>query len=198
MPEQISPPRTDRAPRGQALVEFAAVLLPIMLVVVAIIQFGLIFGANVTLTNAAREAARAATIVRYDIGASRAVNDLDRCTAALDAGTRSLGFMSSAAPYFVATRPCPGGSAADLNGDGLHDRWVNGDLIVTLCTAMATPTSPCPTAGTYCATQDPVGCIVQVSLTYRSDIIVPLIGPLLATDGGGRFVQSVTATMVMN
>jgi hypothetical protein len=39
---------------------------------------------------------------------------------------------------------------------------------------------------------------VQVSLTYRSDIIVPLIGPLLATDGDGRFVQSVTATMVMN
>ena len=67
---------SERAPRGQALVEFAAVLLPIMLVVVAIIQFGLIFGANVTLTNAAREAARAATIVRYDIGASRAVNDL--------------------------------------------------------------------------------------------------------------------------
>lgn len=209
MPEtNIAPPPPARpspeaatvegAVRGQALVEFAAVLLPILLVVVAIIQFGLLFGANVTLTNAVREAARAATIAHYDIAASRAVNDLDRCTAALDAGTRAFGFLSTTAPHFSATRPCAAGSASDLNGDGLHDRWVNGDLTVTLCTAMATPTSPCPTAGTYCATQDPVGCIVQVSLTYRSDIIVPLIGPLLSTDASGRFVQSVTATMVMN
>lgn len=194
-PEAATP---DGAVRGQALVEFAAVLLPILLVVVAIIQFGLLFGANVTLTNAAREAARSATIAHYDIAASRAVNDLDRCTAALDAGTRAFGILSASAPHFTASRPCPAGSASDLNGDGLHDRWVNGDITVTLCTAMATPTSPCPTAGTYCATQDPVGCIVQVSLTYRSDIIVPLIGPLLSTDASGRFVQSVTATMVMN
>ena len=184
--------------RGQALVEFAAVLLPILLIVVAIVQFGLIFSANVTLTNATREAARAATVVRFDIAASRAVNDLDRCTAALDSATRSFGTLAPASPYFVATRPCPAGSASDLNGDGLHDRWVNGDLTVSLCTAMATPSSPCPTAGTYCTTNDPVGCVVQVTLTYRSDIIVPLIGTFLTTDGGGRFVQSVTATMVMN
>src|SRR5687768_15766580 len=46
--------------RGQALVEFAAVLLPLLLIVVGIVQFGFLFGANVTLTNAAREAARAA------------------------------------------------------------------------------------------------------------------------------------------
>lgn len=195
------PPRPRsglRGPRGQALVEFAAVLLPILLVVVAIIQFGLIFSANVTLTNATREAARSATVVRYDIAASRAVNDLDRCTAALDSATRSFGVLSASSPYFVATRPCPAGSATDLNGDGLHDRWVNGDLTVTLCTAMATPTSPCPTTGTYCADDDPVGCVVQVTLRYRSDIIVPFIGGLLATDGNGRFVQTVTATMVMN
>ncbi len=196
LPVALPFPGTE--PRGQALVEFAAVLLPILLIVVGIIQFGLILGANVTLTNATREAARSATIVRYDIAASRAVNDLDRCTAALDAAKRSFGTLSPSGPYFVATRPCPPGSASDLNGDGLHDRWVNGDITLTLCTAMATPTSPCPAAGTYCATNDPVGCVVQVTLTYRSDIIVPLLGGILPTDGGGRFVQSVTATMVMN
>lgn len=185
-------------PRGQALVEFAAVLLPILLIVVAIIQFGLIFSANVTLTNATREAARSATVARFDIAASRAVNDLDRCTSALDSATRAFGTLSASTPHFVATRPCPAGSASDLNGDGLHDRWVNGDITVSLCTAMATPTSPCPTAGTYCAADDPVGCVVQVTLTYRSDIIVPLIGALLPTDANGRFMQSVTATMVMN
>lgn len=180
------------------MVEFAAVLLPILLIIVGIIQFGLIFSANVTLTNATREAARSATIVRYDIAASRAVNDLDRCTAALDAAVRAFGTLSATSPHFVTTRPCPAGSASDLNGDGLHDRWVNGDITLSLCSAMATPTSPCPTVGTYCATDDPVGCVVQVTLTYRTDIIVPLIGGLLPTDANGRLVQSVTATMVMN
>ena len=43
-----------RPVRGQAMVEFATVLLPILLIVVGIVQFGLIFGANVTLTNSAR------------------------------------------------------------------------------------------------------------------------------------------------
>lgn len=184
--------------RGQAMVEFAMVLLPLLLIIVGIIQFGLLFGANVTLTNASREAARAATISRYDIGASRAVNDLDRCTRAVDAARVSFGLLTAASPYFVVTRPCPAGSASDLNGDGLHDRWVNGDITVTLCASMATPTSPCPTTGTYCATDDPVGCLVQVSLTYRSDIVVPIIADLLARDAGGRFVQRSTATMVVN
>ena len=185
-------------PRGQAMVEFAAVLMPILLIVVGIVQFGLIFGANVTLTNAVREATRAATISRYDIAVSRAINDLDRCTRAVDAARQSFGMLSASAPHFSVSRPCPVGSASDLNGDGLHDRWANGDLTMTLCSSMATPSSPCPTTGTYCVTNDPVGCLVQVSMTYRSDIVVPLIGTLLARDGAGRFVQNASATMVVN
>ena len=180
------------------MVELAFVLLPALLIVVGIVQFGLLFGANVTLTNAAREAARAATVARYDIALSRASNDLDRCTTALDAATRSFGLMSATSPNFTASRPCPAGSATDLNGDGLHDRWVTGDMTVTLCSTMATSTSPCPASGSYCTSTDPAGCLVQVRLTYRSDIVVPLIGPLLSTDGSGRFVHTATTTMVMN
>lgn len=193
-------PDGARRPRehGQAMVEFAAVLLPILLLVVGIIQFGLIFGANVTLTNAAREGARAATIARYDIAATRAVNDIDRCTAVLDAARNSFGIMNANAPNFTAGRPCTSGSATDLNGDGRNDRWINGDLTVSLCSSMPTPTSPCPTAGTYCTTDDPAGCLVQVTLTYRSDIIVPFIGEILSTDANGRFVQRSVATMVVN
>jgi Flp pilus assembly protein TadG len=192
--------------RGQALVEFAAVLLPALLIVVGIIQFGLIFGANVTLTNAAREAARAATIARYDVspGITRADNDLDRCTAALDAARNSFGLMNAATPNFTVTRPCPVGSATDLNGDGFADRWVNGDMTITLCASMATPTSACPTTGTYCAYDDPSGppagdpCLVQITLAYRSDIVVPLIGDLIGRDSGGRFVHTARATMAVN
>ncbi|HEX6654616.1 MAG TPA: TadE family protein, partial [Candidatus Limnocylindria bacterium] len=50
--------RRPAEPRGQALVEFAVVLMPVLLLIVGIIQFGLLFSANVTLTNAAREGAR--------------------------------------------------------------------------------------------------------------------------------------------
>jgi len=39
---------------------------------------------------------------------------------------------------------------------------------------------------------------MQVSVTYRSDIIVPLIGQLLSRDSNGRFVQKITATMAVN
>lgn len=191
--------RLNRAPsRGQAMVEFATVLLPVLLIVVAIVQFGLLLAAHVTLTNAAREAARAATISRFDVASTRATNDLNRCTAALDAASQSFGLLTASAPHFVVTDPCAPGSASDLNGDGYHDRWVNGDMTVTLCASMATATSPCPAAGAYCATDDPVGCLVQVTLTYRSDIVVPLIGALLSTDANGRFVQHASTTMVVN
>ena len=184
--------------RGQAMVEFAAVLLPVLLIVVGIIQFGLLFGANVTLTNAAREAARAATIEPVDLTVTRAANDLSRCTAALNAARQSFGIMNAAPPNFSATSPCPAGSASDLNGDGLHDRWITGDMTMTICSSMASATAPCPTTGTYCTTTDPAECLVQVRLTYRSNIIVPFIGDILSTDAGGRFVQHATATMVIN
>lgn len=198
MPAAAPAGALPRAARGQAMVEFAAVLLPVLLIIVGIIQFGLIFGANVTLTNAAREGARAATIARYDNELPRSSNDVNRCTAALDAARQSFGLMNAASPNFTVTRPCPGGSGTDLNGDGLHDRWVNGDITITLCSSMASPTSPCPTTDAYCTMSEPVGCLVQVTLTYRSDIIVPFIGDLLSTDAGGRFVQTATATMVVN
>ena len=51
---------------------------------------------------------------------------------------------------------------------------------------------------TACVQDTREGCLMRVTLTYRSDIIVPLIGELLSTDSGGRFVQSATATMVIN
>lgn len=183
------------------MVEFAAVILPVLLILVAVIQFGLLFGANVTLTNAAREGARAATIFVYDNGGTRANNDLDRCTDALTAARQAYGLLSDATPHFTAASPCPGGGAADLNGDGFNDRWTNGDLTVSICRTMATPDTACPDAvdsTSYCTRTDASGCLVRVALTYRSDIIVPFIGALLAPDGGGRFVQTAVATMVIN
>jgi Flp pilus assembly protein TadG len=188
-------------PRGQAMVEFAAVLLPILLVIVGIIQFGLLLNANVTITNAAREGARAATIYVYttDGGSTRTTNDVDRCTAARTAATQAFGILSTSSPNFTGSTSCSSGT--DLNADGLQDRWVNGDLTVSICASMATSSSPCPdtsVTASYCTQTEPEGCLVRVEITYRSDIIVPLISALLPTDGNGRFVQRAVAIMVIN
>src|SRR5918999_6459553 len=76
--------RRTRAPIGQAMVEFAFVLLPVLLLIVGIVQFGLLFGANVTLKNAVREGTRAGTIYVYDHSITtdaKYKNDALRCGA---------------------------------------------------------------------------------------------------------------------
>ncbi|MEO8252060.1 MAG: TadE/TadG family type IV pilus assembly protein [Chloroflexota bacterium] len=190
-----APDKDARHPRGQALVEFAIVLMPLLLIVVAIVQFGLLFGANVALTNAAREGARAATIYVYDNNHTKSWNDAQRCGALLTAATDALGLMSASAPHFTVTTTsgaCPTTTA---------DTLVNGDLTVSYCDNTTTPDGPCPTAAntaTDCVPDTRKGCLVRVSLVYHSDIIVPLVGGFLGTDSNGRFVHQAVATMVVN
>ena len=167
--------------RGQAMVEFAAVLLPIMLVVVGVIQFGLLFTAEVTLTNAAREGAREGTIYVYAAASDQATNDAARCTAVLRATTASFGLLSRSAPRFTAADPCTGGHRVDAN------TWVNGDLRITYGQPSGVVTNDARR-----------GYRMTVRVSYRSDIIVPLIGPLLPTDANGRFVHAAEVAMVVN
>jgi Flp pilus assembly protein TadG len=184
-----------RAERGQALVEFAAVLLPVLLIVSGIIQFGLLFGANVTLTNAAREAGRSGTIYVYDRSHTKYWNDAARCAEMIDAATQAFGFLSSASPYFAYS--LSGGSCPTPTGDV----QTNGDVKISYCDHVLTPDGDCPDSGdpdTTCVPDTREGCLVQVTLTYRTDIIVPFLGALLSTDGSGRFVERATATMVVN
>ncbi|HLE59153.1 MAG TPA: TadE family protein [Candidatus Limnocylindria bacterium] len=180
---------------GQALVEFAFVLLPLLLVLVGIIQFGLLFGANVTLTNAAREGARAGTIHVYDRNHDKEWNDAARCGAIVEAATDAFGMLATSAPHFTVT----------LSGDAcptpVGDTQTNGDLKISYCASMGEPNGPCPDAGdsaTTCVPDTREGCLLRVELVYHSDIIVPLVNTFLSTDGNGRFAQRVTATMVVN
>jgi hypothetical protein len=185
--------------RGQAMVEFAAVLLPLLLVVVGIVQFGLLFGANVSLTNAAREAARAATIYRYVGTPTNAEHGVNRCTDAVQAATQAFGFLSTSSPHFSASTPCPGG--VDLTGDGNHDLWQNGDVEVSFCAGGTPATSQCPSVSdpaTHCTTTSGEGCIVRVRLAYNQSIIVPLLDAILDGDGNGLVELSSDASMVMN
>ena len=184
-----------RAAPGQALVEFAAVLMPVLLLIVGIIQFGLLFGANVTLTNAAREAARAGTIYVYDYTHTKAWNDAQRCGDVADAALQSMGFLSTSSPHFAVT--LSGGACPTPSGDG----QTNGNLTISYCDHVNTPDGNCPDStdtGTRCAPDTRDACLVRVTLTYRSDVIVPFIGGLIGTDANGRFAQNATATMVVN
>jgi Flp pilus assembly protein TadG len=203
-PRATPPPALPMgAPRpvehGQAMVEFAMVLLPLLVVVVGIIQFGLIFGANVSLTNAAREGAREATIHRYNAANGNAAEGTTRCTEAVEAATSAFGFLSTSGPNFSASTPCPGG--VDLNGDGLHDLWQNGDVEVSFCAGGTPAGSECPTtsdASTYCTVDSGRGCLVRVQLTYNQVIVVPLLDRILDADGNGLFEVRADAAMVIN
>ncbi len=148
-----------------------------------------------TLTNAAREGARAGTIYVYDRGHNRSWNDGHRCTAVLTAAKNAFGLQTTSAPYFDATTS--GGVCSTSTGE----TQANGDLVVAYCSAMATPDSRCPDSAdlsTTCTPETREGCLMRVSLTYRSDIVVPFIGSMLSTDSNGRFLQHVAVTMVIN
>jgi len=185
--------------RGQAMVEFAAVLLPLLVIIVAIVQFGLILGANVSLTNAAREGAREATIFRYNAADGNSAEGVERCTAAVEAATAAFGFLSRSSPNFSASSPCPGG--IDLNGDGLHDLWQNGDVEASFCAGGTPSGSDCPTtsdSSTYCTVDSGKGCLVRVQLTYNQVLVVPLLDAILDSDGNGLFEITADAAMVIN
>ncbi len=181
------------------MVEFAAVLLPLLVVIVGIVQFGLILGASVSLTNAAREGAREATIFRYNAADGNSSEGVERCSTAIEAATSAFGFLSTSSPHFSASTPCPGG--VDLNGDGLHDLWQNGDVEVSFCAGGTAPGSECPDtsdADTYCTVDSGKGCLVRVQLTYNQSLVVPLLDAILDGDGNGLFELRADAAMVIN
>jgi Flp pilus assembly protein TadG len=61
VPTPAATARRTRARSGQSLVEFALILVPIMLLLLGAIQFGVIWAAQVGVTNAVRDAVRAAS-----------------------------------------------------------------------------------------------------------------------------------------
>ncbi len=66
---------------------------------------------------------------------------------------------------------------------------------------MVSVDDPCPDpldSLTACVTDTREECLVRVEIRYHSDVVVPLISGLLSTDGGGRFLQRATASMVVN
>jgi Flp pilus assembly protein TadG len=165
-------PAIDARPReperGQALVEFAVVLLPLILVLVGILQFGFLFAAYVGVSNSAREAGRAGTIYEYDADEGQGQNDLLRCQAILLAARQSLD---------VGVPGQFSGTCAAVTG--------GGDLAIAY-----------PDSGT-CTGSSRTGCQLKVTLTFRQPIIVPLVGAFLKTTNDMISLRA-TVTMVIN
>ena len=164
---------------GQSLVEFSLILFPLFFILLGIIQFGLIFNTYVTMTNAARDAARMGTIYIYtrESGETQATNDLARNESIKTQVLASMNMLGKVSPYFTT------GSTWTQSG-GVY---TNGDLRIEYVL---------PSGVTSSETRK--GQEITVRATYHQDLIVPIIPLFLPRDGNGRFTVIGEVTMVIN
>jgi Flp pilus assembly protein TadG len=166
---------------GQSLVEFSLILFPLFLILLAIIQFGFIFNSYVTMTNAARDAARIGTIYVYDADASKLQNDVDRNEAIKTSVLASMSMLGKDAPYFTT------GSTWIQSGSTSAPVFTLGDLVISYAVPSGVLDSDTRS-----------GEQVTVQATYHQDLVVPLISNFLPKDGGGRLTLVGVVTMVIN
>jgi Flp pilus assembly protein TadG len=166
-----------RAERGQSLVEFALVLMPLFVILLAIIQFGLIFNAYVTITNASREGARNGSVYVYDAGMSKAQNDLARNEFIRTSLLASMNMLAKTSPHF----------ATGSTWTQIGTTFTNGDLVVGYVLPSGTT-----------ETDARVGQQITVRATYHLDLIIPIIPQFLPKDMNGRLGLSSEVTMVAN
>ena len=178
-----------RSEAGQSLVEFSLILLPLFFILLGIIQFGFIFNTYVTMTNAARDAARLATTYVFDHDCSKQQNDILRNEAIRQALISSMNQLTIASPRFATTAPTTTSDPCVRTGGWFSSgsTFVNGDLTVTYVVPSGITDE-----------DSRVGQEVTVSAVYHQDLIVPLVSSLLPKDSGGRLSLTGTVTMVLN
>jgi Flp pilus assembly protein TadG len=163
--------------RGQSLVEFSLVMMPLFIILLGIIQFGFIFNAYVTLTNATREGARIGTVYMFEPTGSKLQNDDLRNDSIKKAVLASMNLMSKTAPQFATS------DTWTTSGQ----TFTNGDLVITYSNPAA-----------VLETDSRVGQQVTVRATYHQDLIIPLIAQMLPRDANGRLGLTSEVTMVLN
>ena len=168
---------SQRSQSGQSLVEFSLILMPLFLILLGIIQFGFIFNTYITMTNAARDAARLGTIYVYDRSLTKAQNDLARNNTIKTQVLASMNGLSQTAPRFTT------GTTWTQSGT----TYTNGDLVISYLTP-ADVTESDPRTGQR----------MTVTASYHQDLIIPLIAALLPKDANGRMQLTGVVTMVVN
>ncbi len=151
--------------------------MPLFVIILGIVQFGFIFNAYVTITNAAREGARNGTVYVYDAGMSKAQNDLARHELIRSSLLASMNLLAKTSPNFATT------STWTQSGS----TFTNGDLIVSY--VLPTGTSD---------TDARVGQQITVRAIYHQDLVIPLVNQLLPKDANGRLGLRSEVTMVAN
>ena len=173
--------RRRRGDEGQSLVEFSLILAPLLFLLLGIIQFGFVFNAYVTVSTAAREAAREGSIYVYDRTITQSANDAVRNARIRSALLASLNGLAKTAPNFT------NGSSWTATTSGTTVTYVNGDITVSY-------TLP----GTVTANEPRQGYRVTVRATYHQDLVIPLVSGFLPQDVNGRLPLAGEVTMVIN
>jgi Flp pilus assembly protein TadG len=170
----------DRA-RGQSLVEFSLILAPLLFLLLGIIQFGFVFNTYVTISTAAREAARIGSIYVYDRTLTQGANDTARNNQIKSQLLASLNGLTKTSPNFA------NGSTWVSATSGTTVTYTNGDLTITY-----------ELPGTVTDSDPRAGYRVTVKATYHQDLVVPIVNQLLPHDSGGRLPLVGQVTMVIN
>ena len=176
---------------GQSLVEFSLILFPLFLILLAIIQFGFIFSSYITMTNAARDAARIGTIYVYDPDLSKLQNDVKRNEAVENSVLASMSMLGKTAPYFTTGSTWSQSGTTCVSGSNTPATatvvFTEGDLVISYAV---------PNCSLDSDTRS--GQQVTVQATYHQDLVVPLISNFLPKDAGGRLTLVGVVTMVIN
>ncbi len=152
--------------RGQAMVEFALILVPLMLIFMGILQFGLLLGSQIGFINSVREGARyGATLQTDGWGASAAASTVYCYT---------VGYTSS------GTSNC---SINSVTQTGTLGRAMPAFSINQLCRASGGNCGTDSSTVGYCYYQDPNGSTyslrLNVHMVYRHPLIIPLISNII-------------------
>ena len=123
---------SGHSPRGQALVEFAIVLPLLVLLVLGIMQFGLLFWGQITLTQVARDTGRwAATQPACAQGSGAGQADVIGEAREIAAQSNLYGYGGPSDPDFTVTPTWSGGTPCPPENNGSVE-WVYIDMTYTV------------------------------------------------------------------
>ena len=153
--------------RGQALVEFSLVLVPLMLIFMGILQFGLLFSSQLGLINSTREGAR------YG--------------ATLQTGGYGSGTTAATIYCYTVGYDATGTTHCAINGvtqTGTLGRSMAGFNINQLCRSTGDPNCGGDASSVnYCYYPDPNGSTyslrLNVRMVYRHPLVVPMIANII-------------------
>lgn len=156
-------PEQQARSRGQALVEFALILIPLLMIFLGILQFGLLFGSQLGLINSTREGTRYGATLQAT-GSS---------TDAAQVYCYTLGMTSLGANCSIEGTTQP----------GTLGRSMPGYVKANVCISGSGVCGGSSTSVTYCYYADPnpstYSLRLNVTIVYRHPLFIPLISAIV-------------------